>query len=341
MDKSVEIGITSSKVLFGLAVGLISRNRVNRGMRWGGKSTTPMTHISSRLSKTHQFSSPTMEDISFKTETGSVLQYFKRGNGPTMIVAPPAWGLSSKYLQETLAPLEQTFTLIYLEFRANGKSTRPDPSHMSCWHLADDIEYLRKELRLEKIAHLLAHSGGGTIALWYAIRYPDKVDRLVLLNHTLEGFNDSKSRKEAIIEKSHNPKMHAALKAWTSQWEDLSDEGFAQVIRSFLPVYFYDPDASTRSTELNNVQSVPLWNYKLLHGKDQNINYQEPELGNVTAKTLLIFCRADPVCTPTQGIATHEGIPGSKLIIYEQCGHFPWMEKGEETFRDIIQFCTS
>ncbi|OPB41712.1 alpha/beta hydrolase fold family protein [Trichoderma guizhouense] len=281
-----------------------------------------------------------MADVVFKTTTGSTLQYFKRGNGPLMIISPPAWGLSSKYLQETLTPLEQTFTLIYLEFRANGKSTRPDPSEMSCWHLADDIEYLRQELGLEKIPRLLGHSGGGTIALWYAIRYPEKVDRLILLNHTLEGFNDGKSMKEAIVEKSKNPKMHAALKAWTASWEDLSDEGFAQVIRSFLPVYFYDPDASTRSTELSNIQSVSLWNYQLLHGSDRNVHYQEPELSKVTAKTLMIFCRADPVCTPTQGDATHKGMPGSKLIIYDECGHFPWMEKEEETFRDIVEFCT-
>ncbi|UKZ50322.1 hypothetical protein TrVGV298_004580 [Trichoderma virens] len=282
-----------------------------------------------------------MEDVSFKTAVGSTLQYFKRGTGPIMIVSPPAWGLSSKYLQETLTPLEETFTLVYLEFRANGKSTRPDPSEMSCWHLADDVEYLRQELELGKIPHLLGHSGGGTIALWYAIRYPDKVDRLVLLNHHLDGFNDGKSMKEAIVEKSRNPKMHDAIKAWTTSWEDLSDEGFAQVIRSFLPVYFYDPDASTQSTELSNIQSVSLWNYQLLHGTDRKVNYQEPELGNVTAKTLMIFCQADPVCTPTQGIATHKGIPGSKLVIYEQCGHFPWMEKRKRHLKKLSTFVHS
>ncbi|KAL7951984.1 alpha/beta-hydrolase [Trichoderma barbatum] len=280
-----------------------------------------------------------MEDILFITTEGSVLQYFKRGNGPIMVVAPPAWGLSSRYLQETLTPLEKTFTLVYLEFRANGKSTRPDPSRMTCWHLADDLEYLRQELRLEKIEHLLGHSGGGTIALWYAIRYPDKVDRLVLLAHTLEGFNDGKSMREAIVEKARNPKMHDALRAWTSSWDGISDGEFAKVLRSFLPVYFYDPDSSTQSTALSTIQTIPLWNYQQLHGKDRTINYQEAELGNVTAKTLMIFCRADPVCTPMQGIATQKGIVGSKLVIYEECGHFPWMEKKEETFRDIVGFC--
>lgn len=282
-----------------------------------------------------------MGEATFKTEIGSTLHYFKRGNGPVMIVSPPAWGLSSKYLQEGLAPLEQTFTVVYLEFRANGKSTRPDPSEMTCWHLADDIEYLRQELKLEKIPCLLGHSGGGTIALWYAIRYAANVDRLILLTHRLEGFNDNKSIKDAILEKKKNPKMHAALRAWTSSWEDLSDTDFARVIRSFLPVYFHDPDACTQSVELSNIQTVPLWNYQLLNSQDREPQYQELELGKVTAKTLMIFCREDPVCTPTQGIATERGIAGSKLVIYEECGHFPWIEKEEETFGEISQFCVS
>lgn len=280
-----------------------------------------------------------MEESLFETKIGSKLHYYKRGSGPIMIVAPPAWGLSSLYLQEGLVPLEQSFTLIYLEFRANGKSTRPDASEMTCWNLADDIEYLRQELQLETIPILLGHSGGGTIALWYAIRYPDKVDRLVLLNHRLDGFDDSESLKKAIIEKKKDPKMHAPLKAWTSSWHDLSDEKFASIIRLFLPVYFWNPDASVQSKELNGLQTVPLWNYQLLHGNDQKDQHQEQELGKVSAKTFIIFCQADPVCTPTQGIATQEGIVGSKLVIYEQCGHFPWIENGEETFRDITEFC--
>ncbi|KAL6871760.1 Alpha/Beta hydrolase protein [Trichoderma longibrachiatum] len=281
----------------------------------------------------------TMQEVLFNTPAGSTLQYFKRGKGPIMIVTPPAWGLGTKYLAEAFEPLEQTFTLIYLELRANGKSSRPAASEMSCWHAADDIEHLRQELKLEKIPCLLGHSGGGTIALWYAIRY-NKVDRLILLNHRLDGFDDSKSMKEAIVEKAKNPKMHAPLKAWTTSHENLTDEGFAQVIRSFLPIYFYNPDAFYRSKVLSNLQSVSLWNYQTVNGADRQVHQQEPELGKVTAKTLVVSCRADPVCTPAQAIATHKGIAGSKLVIYEKCGHFPWLET-DEVFDDIIDFCNS
>ncbi|ETS01002.1 alpha/beta-hydrolase [Trichoderma reesei RUT C-30] len=257
-----------------------------------------------------------------------------------MIVTPPAWGLGVSYLQEALTPLEQSFTLVFLEPRANGKSSRPAASEMTCWHIADDVESLRQELGLDNIPCLLGHSGGGTIALYYAIRYATKVNRLILLNHRLDGFDDSKSMKEAIVEKAKNPKMRAPLKAWTTSHENLTDEGFAQVIRSFLPIYFYNPDAFCRSKELSGLQSVPLWNYQTVNGADREVHQQEAELGKVTAKTLIISCRADPVCTPAQAMATQRGIRGSKLVIYDECGHFPWLEK-EETFRDIIDFCTS
>ncbi|OTA04389.1 alpha/beta hydrolase fold family protein [Trichoderma parareesei] len=278
-----------------------------------------------------------MHDVVFKTTAGSTLQYFKCGTGPIMIVTPPAWGLGVSYLQEALTPLEQSFTLVFLEPRANGKSSRPAAPEMTCWHIADDIEYLRQELGLDNIPCLLGHSGGGTIALYYAIKYPTKVNQLILSNHRLDGFDDGKSMKEAIVEKAKNPKMHAPLKAWTTSHENLTDEGFAQVIRSFLPIYFYNPDAFYRSKELSSLQSVPLWNYQTVNGADREVHQQEAELGKVTAKTLIISCRADPVCTPAQAMATQKGIRGSKLVIYDECGHFPWLEK-EETFRDIIDF---
>lgn len=94
---------------------------------------------------------------------------------------------------------------------------------MTSWHLAEDVEHLRQHLGMDQIQRLMGHSGGGTIALWYAIRYPDKVNRLVLLSHQLEGFDDSESIEAAVEKKRQNPKFHPAVDAWTGPWDDLSD----------------------------------------------------------------------------------------------------------------------
>lgn len=76
----------------------------------------------------------------------------------------------------------------------------------------------------------------------------------------------------------------------------------------------------------------------MLHGKYRRTKCQQEGLERVKARTLMIFSREDPICTPTQGLATKGGIKGSKLVVLEKCGHFPWMEKKEQTLDEITQF---
>lgn len=272
----------------------------------------------------------------FETATGSSLQYAVTGSGPAVVVLPPAWGIGSDYLRHGLNPLEEHFTFIYLEFRGNARSTRPKASEMISWHLAEDVEHLRRHLGMDRIQRLIGHSGGGTIALWYAIRYPDKVDRLVLLSHQLEGFDDTETLEAVMARKRENPQFCLAIEAWTASWDHLSDMEFAQAIRKFLPVYFHDPEKYAMASKLASLDTVPIWNYHMLHGKHRRTRCQQTLLDRVSAKTLMIFGRDDPICTPTQAMVTQQGIRNSTLAIYDQCGHFPWMESSEETFADML-----
>ncbi|CAG9944721.1 unnamed protein product [Clonostachys rosea f. rosea IK726] len=209
---------------------------------------------------------------------------------------------------------------------------------MTSWHLAEDVEFLRQELKLEKIPCLMGHSGGGTAALWYAIRFPEKVENLVLLNHQLEGFDDSESMKAILQQKQKDPELRPALDAWTASWDDASDEEFAAFFRSFLPVYFYNLRSCDKVPSLRSLSRIPVWNYHLLHGKNASQRSQEAELDFVKARTLLIFATDDPICTPTQGMVTKNGISGSKMVVYDKCGHFPWIEKKEEVINELQEF---
>jgi len=122
---------------------------------------------------------------------GITLSYTIKGFGQLLIIQAAGWGISSQYLQIGLQPLEAHFTLVYPEPRGSGGSSRPENlSDMSSADMANDIERLRQHLGLEKI-DLLGHSNGGTIALDYAERYPDKVQKLLLLTHDLYGYDDS------------------------------------------------------------------------------------------------------------------------------------------------------
>jgi pimeloyl-ACP methyl ester carboxylesterase len=50
------------------------------------------------------------------------------------------------------------------------------------WTLDDYIDWLKEELKSEKKVTLLGHSNGGRISLAFSARYPEAVDRLILID---------------------------------------------------------------------------------------------------------------------------------------------------------------
>src|SRR5688572_23452948 len=56
---------------------------------------------------------------------GVRLHYVVRGQGPVLFVTSPGWGVGSNYLQSSLTPLEQKFTVVYIDTRGSGGSSRP------------------------------------------------------------------------------------------------------------------------------------------------------------------------------------------------------------------------
>ena len=56
-----------------------------------------------------------------------------------------------------------------------------DSSSINLDAFIEDIEALRKKFGI-RVINLMAHSFGGLIAMNYAIKYPEKVKRLMLIN---------------------------------------------------------------------------------------------------------------------------------------------------------------
>jgi hypothetical protein len=70
---------------------------------------------------------------------GITLSYVIQGTGPLLVVQAAGWEISSRYLQIGFEPLEEHFTLIFLEPRGSGLSGRPaNEEDMSDADMADD-----------------------------------------------------------------------------------------------------------------------------------------------------------------------------------------------------------
>lgn len=116
------------------------------------------------------------------------LTYMIFGTGPSLVICQvPGWGIGPSYLSNGLAPLHDSFEILYFTPRGTPPSSRPlDTLEMSSKHMVDDLEILRQYLKLGSML-LLGHSNGGSIAFGYAQQYPSHVDKLVCLTTSCKG----------------------------------------------------------------------------------------------------------------------------------------------------------
>jgi pimeloyl-ACP methyl ester carboxylesterase len=264
-----------------------------------------------------------------------------------IVVQCPGWGLGSDYLQHGLQGLwksqtnntatTSTYTVIFFHPRGTDGSSKPPASQMSSMpDLASDLEDLRQHLRLGQYPVLLGHSNGGAIALGYAEMYPNRVEKLILLDHRLVGFQD---RRLLQLEATRIDARYQA--AWDSMLgrQTASDEKFTESVRATWPLYFFDPRQYVPDL-LRGIggRKLSVWCYEAQSRCDMKSVQMLEGLGNVRAKTLMIFGREDMICGIGIAERTMEGIPDAQLICYDECGHFPWIERKEETISDIRKF---
>src|ERR671936_3145862 len=174
------------------------------------------------------------------TADGRSLGYRRSGSGPTLVCHGGGPGFSALYLGN-LAELDEQLELVALDPRGTGGSDRPaDARAYTIDDYATDLEELRAHLGLERI-NLLGHSHGGVVALDYAARFPDRVERLVLAS-TLARFAPEQERamEAEMAARSGEPWYADAVAALEAEQAGnfSSDEELAELVFRELTLYF-------------------------------------------------------------------------------------------------------
>jgi len=81
----------------------------------------------------------------------------------------------------SLLPLADIHRLIFYDHRCNGRSSKPELETMEWGNLTADADAIRQHFGIDRWA-VIGHSFGGMVALEYAIRYPQNLTHLVLLD---------------------------------------------------------------------------------------------------------------------------------------------------------------
>ncbi len=109
--------------------------------------------------------------------------YMEKGQGPALILLHGNGG-SCGYFQGQLDAFSKRYHVYAPDTRGHGKTPRGEmPFTIS--QFAEDLLGFMDGHDIEK-AHLLGFSDGGNIALIFALRYPDRVERLILNGANLD-----------------------------------------------------------------------------------------------------------------------------------------------------------
>ncbi|MDB5461412.1 MAG: alpha/beta hydrolase fold [Caulobacteraceae bacterium] len=146
----------------------------------------------------------------------------------TVILSSGLGGLGA-FWQPQMAALTARFDVVLYDHRGAGRSTRTLTDPHSVDAMADDIVAVMDGLDLPS-AHVVGHAAGGLAGLSLALRYPDRMERLVVVN----GW----SRPD--------PHIARCFKARTSL---LKDSGPAAYI-SAQPIFLYPANWISRNAAL-------------------------------------------------------------------------------------------
>lgn len=105
------------------------------------------------------------------------LHYLEKGQGKPLILLHGN-GEDNSYFVYQVAYFSRFYRVMAIDTRGHGQSPR-GTAPFSIQQFAEDLRGFLDQHDIPK-AHILGFSDGGNIALTFALRYPERVDRLIL-----------------------------------------------------------------------------------------------------------------------------------------------------------------
>lgn len=271
---------------------------------------------------------------------GSKTYYKTFGKGEPLLIINGGPGMNSNGFEDMAKVLGESRQTIIYDQRGTGKSrlSKLDAKTISMRLMADDIESLRKHLKIKKW-NILGHSFGGMLGSYYATIYPNSINKLILSSSG--GVDLTLLKSPNLIEASLSKIDKDSLDYWNSKIEkgDTSHKARLGRGRAMAPAYVYDqkyvPVIAERLTQGNSTINGLLWSDM------QKMNFDcKSKLKDFKNPVLIIQGKEDIISNEIGELAK-QTFPNSKLIFLEHSKHYGWLDAREKYFSDINSFLKS
>jgi proline iminopeptidase len=240
-----------------------------------------------------------------------------------------------------LRPLRDRFTLVFYDHRCNGRSVGAPVSSMTWDSLTADADALRERLGFERWA-VIGHSFGGHVALEYALRYPERLTHLVLMDTGGDSTWARERAPELLIKRGYNPKKVELVRRFFHG--DFAPSEMIPILMRIGDAYSYHPNLWLTIGDLVRGE----WHTKL---RPEAMIYAAKQLlpgwsvmdrlGEIKTPTLLVAGSDDFLFPPEHQLELAARIPNSRLQIIDRAGHNPHSEHPGKVISAVAEFLST
>lgn len=268
------------------------------------------------------------------------------GKGWPVVVVHGGPDFDHRYLLPEMDRLADDFHLVYYDQRGRGRSSDGVvPEDVSIASEVEDLERVRRHLALDRVA-VLGHSWGGVLAMEYAIRHPDRVSHLILMNTAPASSDDYLLLRDELSRRRtpDDARAMAALSSTTSY-----RQGDPDTVAEYYRIHFRTATCKPESVE-NLVErlraSFAEADVILARAIEDRLTRQSwlkgeydlvPKLGRLRVPALVLHGDHDFI--PVECAARiAKALPRARLVVLEQCGHFAYLERPDQVRRELAGF---
>ena len=267
------------------------------------------------------FTIPNAEEKSVELSHGTT-RYIEAGTGyPTLLVHGVGYTAGAHGWFLNIGPLSTRLRVLAIDAMGWGKGKGFLQQEYSFAYLVDHIREFQDALGLEK-TNLVGHSMGGWLASLFAYESPHRLNKLVLV-----ASGGSMPRQLQSMVEFQPPTRDRVLQQikHTIKANGVDFEAHAD----YLYALTQDPDrlACYRRimSHMNNMETRQRYN-------------TVRRFPHIRVPTLVVWGRNDQTNALEMGEMTHKGVPGSRVVVFDNCGHFIPTEKADEFNRALLEF---
>ncbi|MFY0680253.1 MAG: alpha/beta fold hydrolase [Thalassovita sp.] len=263
-----------------------------------------------------------------KTINGAQINVEVIGTGPAILVMHGGLGLSHDYLRPYFDRLAEHHTVVFYDHIGNGGSERlADYAELTFERLVSDAAELMNQLGHETYS-LIGHSFGGFIAQEFAATHASKLNGLVLVS-TVPAFDYHPTVSGSDAQMAAFGKLFSEPMADDADWQ----ASWGPVVQMYF--HNWDPEVGA-DLDARTVYEHRAWNAGSALLGTYNTLEKLPDVG---VPSLVMAGRHDGITPPEPGAERIVSLlPNAELKVFENSGHYPFIEETEAFFSTLTDW---